>query len=141
VLGKTEKGMAAIMVEGKVSEPFGPTLGGWLEKESPGRLERLAFLQNQLGLRQVPANIRYQLLHRTASALIEALRFGASTAVMIIHSFSSASSTPESFEDFKAFLHLYNVEAAPGQLVFLGTMRGIELYSGWAAGDANFLTY
>lgn len=71
VLGRTENGLVIIMIEGKVSEPFGETLEEWLAEASPGKNQRLDFLQMQLGLTGIPETIRYQLLHRTASALIE----------------------------------------------------------------------
>ncbi len=37
---------------------------------------------------ELDPGVRYQLLHRTASVVIEAKRFHATTAVMIVHSFS-----------------------------------------------------
>ena len=48
-------------------------------------------------------NIRYQLLHRTASALYEAQRYRTKRAIMLVHSFSV---TDTSFDDFKAFAQL-----------------------------------
>ena len=66
----------AIMVEGKVREPFGETLHDWLRNASRGKRERLAFISNLLGLTlPLPDHIYYQLLHRTASAVIAARRF------------------------------------------------------------------
>jgi hypothetical protein len=44
------------MVEGEVSESFGPTLGEWLSEASPGKESRLKFLLRTLGLLQEPAN-------------------------------------------------------------------------------------
>lgn len=32
-------------VEGKVSEPFGPVLSNWNKEASPGKTQRLAFIQ------------------------------------------------------------------------------------------------
>jgi hypothetical protein len=73
-----------------VDEPFAQLLGDWLVNASPGKLTRLAFLCNVLGLeeRTLPHDIYYQLLHRTASAVIEAKRFKTDLAVMLVHSFS-----------------------------------------------------
>jgi hypothetical protein len=88
-LASCRDGLISIMVEGKVSEPFGPTVEEWLIKASPGKYERLEYLRNQIGLdKEFSPHIRYQLIHRTASAVIEARRFCAKTAVMIVHSFS-----------------------------------------------------
>src|SRR5690606_1009209 len=67
---------SAVMIEGKVNEPFGPTVGEWFATPSEGKIGRMRHLCEVLGLSaEPPANIRYQLLHRTASALIEARRF------------------------------------------------------------------
>jgi hypothetical protein len=49
-----------MMVEGKVSEPFGGTLAEWMEKETPGKRTRLEFLMKKLGLPEnIPSSIRY----------------------------------------------------------------------------------
>ncbi len=61
-----------------------------------------------MGLNEpVPGAIRYQLLHRAASAIIEAKRFGAPHAIMLVHSFSQ---THEWFADYAAFAKLLGVE-------------------------------
>lgn len=114
VLARTETGLAVIMVEGKVSESFGPTLNDWLVDASHGKLKRLDFLKQTLGLNQeVPGTIRYQLLHRTASAVLTAREFHAKYALMLVHSFSKEMA---GFEDYAAFLQLYNVKAVAEKL-------------------------
>ena len=45
-------------------------------------------------------SIRYQLLHRTASAVIAAQQFGARLAVMVVHSFSPSH---QWHDDYQAF--------------------------------------
>jgi len=78
----------AIMVEGKVQESFGEPLGDWLRNASAGKHQRLAFIADRLGLTlPLPGHIYYQLLHRAASAVIEAGRFKTDAAAMIVHSF------------------------------------------------------
>ncbi len=135
VLAATGSSLAAIMIEGKVEEPFGPTVAEWLIDASPGKHKRLTFLQEKLGLREPPSgNIRYQLLHRTASAVIEAQRFRARFAVMIVHSFSSHHAW---LDDYQTFLSLFGKEGSIGDLVLLTRLDGIELYCGWAAGPAT----
>ena len=139
VLAKARDGhLIAITVEGKVREPFGETLGEWNAETSRGKNERLAFIREQLGLTgELPAQIRYQLLHRTVSAVIEAGRFNARVAVMIVHSFNQNDLR---FEDYRDFLTLFGTEAAePSRLYWLKKIRNIELYSGWARGDEKFL--
>ena len=130
VLARTSDGqLAAIMVEGKVAEPFGDTLDVWLKDASKGKQTRLRFLCETLGLAYPPPlHIRYQLLHRTASAIIEARRFNAKYAMMIVHSFS-----PEHrwLEDYQAFLGLYGVTGQVEELVELPLPGAIRLYAGW----------
>jgi len=78
VLAKSGNELISIAVEGKVKEEFGPTVGKKREDSSPGVKERLDYLCNLLGITGHDLDtIRYQLLHRTASALIETERFSA----------------------------------------------------------------
>jgi len=78
----------------------------------------------------------FSFLHRTASALIEAKRFNAPKAAMVVHSFSQAS---EWFEDYVNFLKLFGVVAGVGELVGVGERDGVELYFGWAKGAERYL--
>ena len=103
MLANSRSGLITMSVEGKVSEPFGEIVDKWLHKDGQVanrrlRLEGLCRILN-LEIGEV-LDLRYQLLHRTASALIEAERFSASTAVMLVHSFSSKS---EWLEDYVKF--------------------------------------
>ena len=62
----------ATAVEGKADETFGPTVGQWLEDASDGKRKRLEYLCGVLGLiNEGLSELRYQLLHRAASAAIE----------------------------------------------------------------------
>lgn len=98
---------------------------------------RLDYLKEQLGLfEEINPNVRYQLLHRTASAVIEARRFNAKTAVMVVHSFSQQN---EWFDDYSAFMALFGKSAGVGELVSVGYVDGIELFLGWAKGRAKYL--
>jgi hypothetical protein len=137
VLGKSDEGLVSITVEGKVAESFGPTLGEWTRNMSPGKRERLDSLKAILGLEEeIDSSIRYQLLHRTASAVIEANRFNAKTAVMLVHPFSQAE---DWFEDYQAFVRLYDKDIGIGQLTFLTKVGGVEIFTGWVKGEASFL--
>lgn len=136
VLAKSNNELVSIAVEGKVSEPFGPTLEEWMEKASPGKKKRLDFLKNELGFKNnIPQNIRYQLLHRTASAIIEAKRFNASHAVMMVHSFSQ---THEWFDDYKKFLQLFNLGGSIN-LISTTNIGNLELHFAWIQGEADYL--
>jgi len=128
--------LITIVIEGKVSETFGPTVGQWYKTETKGKRLRLAGLKKKLGLAEIPNHIRYQLVHRTASAVIEAERFGAGIAVMILHSFSYEDA---GYDDYSEFLALFGATAAQDQLVFLTDVNEVSLYCGWATGNAKYL--
>jgi hypothetical protein len=107
---------------------------------SVGKLKRLSYLCQMLDLDE-PAthDLWYQLLHRTVSALIEAERFNAPHALMLVHSFSQ---THERFEDYRAFAERMGVSVTvePNQIVQVGKRAGIDLYLGWVQGEAEWLT-
>ncbi len=128
-------GLVAMAVEGKVDEAFGPTVGQKRAERSAGVNERLAWLADRLGLTSVPDSVRYQLLHRTASALVAAEQFHATAAVMVIQSFSP---TCRWFEDYQAFAELMGVEAAVGSIARTKTVAGLPLFIGWCQGDQKF---
>lgn len=137
VLAKADDGaLVSMTVEGKVSESFDKTVGEWNKPGSAGKQERLTFLAQKLGIGQVPDQIRYQLLHRTVSAVLEAERFCARYAVMVVQSFSP---TDEWFDDYDRFLATFRVQSQVGQLVKLQQPGPITLYAGWARGDPKFL--
>lgn len=137
-LASTEGKLVSIAVEGKVSEPFGPTVQEWRAESSPGKTERLAFLCSHLCL-QLPVSdtLRYQLFHRAASAIIEARRFGAAHALMLVHSFSESS---EWFQDYAAFVAQFGGTASENAVVSVGTCFGILLHFAWVRGDAQYLS-
>jgi hypothetical protein len=138
VLAKAGEHLLSVAVEGKVAEPFGPTLEEWLEQPSDGKSKRLAFLQAELGLQErPPQSIRYQLLHRTASATIEARRLGAAHALMLVHSFSQQH---QWFEDFSAFAALFGVKPELGVVHSAGQRAGVHLHLAWVCGDPAYLS-
>ncbi|WP_435311332.1 DUF6946 family protein [Primorskyibacter sedentarius] len=126
----------ALTVEAKVAEPFGPTVGEWLRDASEGKRQRLAALCDLLGCAAPPEHLRYQLFHRTAAALIEADRFGAEAAAMIVQSFSQKHRWFEDFADFAAFLGASPERKMPSQIIAPG---GMPLTLGWATGDERYL--
>lgn len=137
ILAKNDSGLISITVEGKVEEPFDKTIGEWKLDSSPGKDARLAYLSDILALSSpIPDSVRYQLLHRTASAVIEAERFGASHAVMLVHSFSPLN---QWFGDFSDFAKLFGQTAEIGRLISARARNGLPLHLGWAHGDERFL--
>lgn len=129
VLARGREGLIVIMVEGKVSESFGPPVSEWMKDASDGKKERLAFLCNTLNLQsdQVQA-LRYQLLHRAVSALITAERFNAKHAMMLVHSFSKENLW---FEDFTVFAALFGVKPEIGKVLSLGELNEVAFYTAW----------
>ena len=152
VLARAADGLAVIGVEGKAGEAFGPTVDAWQAGRTPadragegartGRERRLAFLMESLGLTSLPGAIRYQLLHRTVAALLEADRFAARHAVVLVHAFDPPASDGRQagFDDFAAFVALFGGEARPGGLASVDRGAGAGgprwLHFGWAAGVA-----
>ena len=124
-------------IEGKVSETFGPTVGEWFSAPSVGKKKRLGFLCQVLGLNPDRiTELRYQLLHRAVSAVIERDRFSMDRAAMIVHSFSQSH---EWFDDYAAFVDSIGARANLGIMDRVALPDGSPLYCGWATGDAQFL--
>ena len=137
-LAKAANGhLIAIAVEAKVSEPFGPTFDDWRANPTPGKSEREEFLRSKLALKdQAMGPVRYQLMHRLASALLEAERFNAAHAVLIVHSFSQQD---EGFADFPSFLALLGAKGDIAEWVRHDAPGQIPTYVGWATGDKRSL--
>jgi hypothetical protein len=126
-----QEGLWTVAIEGKVEEPFGPTVGDWLSGGGQNRRDRIEGIAAELGM-QVYPELRYQLYHRAASAVLEARRFRARNAAMIVHSFSQAETWRSDFNLFAQALG-----AAPDTL----TPFGIRLRLGWATGNETYLEY
>ena len=75
-------------------------------------------------------------MHRLASALLEAERFNASYAALVVHSFSQRD---EWFDDFASFLALFGAKGDIGALVRLDVPGQTPTFAGWARGDKRFL--
>jgi len=138
LLGRSKAGPVSVMVEGKVSESFGPTIAEWRKDASPGKEERLSFLLRTVGLSGVPDGaIRYQLFHRAASAVLEGERYRAVAAIMLVHLFSQERAC---WSDYQAFLQLFDVRADVGKIQRLAGSQRIPLFAAWVLGDCKFLS-
>lgn len=141
VLARSTVGdLLCVMVEGKVNEPFGEPLGKWKAANhgfTDNKQQRLNYLLRELGLAAAPDDVYYQLLHRTASAVIEARRYNARHALMLIHSFSPTAAW---FDDYARFLALFGVTAQKDTLQPLTTRGDVVLSAAWVTGDARFLS-
>ena len=137
VLAEADAGLVSVAIEGKVDESFGEPLAVWMRDASRGKVERLAYLTEVLALPEpVPDTTYYQLLHRTASAVIEAERFKASQAVMVVHSFSPSDRW---FGEFQAFARLYGAETEMGRPSTVTARNDLPLHIVWVHGDEKHL--
>lgn len=130
-LCKAEGGSFILGVEGKVDETLGEVVSDWYNG-TPNRQVRLEGLVDLLGGDFTAiGNLRYQLLHRSASALLEARNFGVSKAIMLVHSFDPRHAW---FEDFEAFSEWLGVPCAkPGILSDPVHLPDVDLFLGWCA--------
>lgn len=128
VLG-LDDGLSILGVEAKVTESFGPYVHEWLDSGA-GKVRRLERLCGGLGLTlQQVLPLRYQLLHRTVAAMLEAGRYRSRRAVMIVHSFCSEAT---GFADYAAFARSLGLEIpTPDQLSEPIALASGELRLGW----------
>ena len=129
-LVRLASGTCGVAVEAKVNEPFGPTIADWLSEASPGKQKRLSFICDLLGLEEPDSTLRYQLLHRTAAAILEARRFGMAEAAMVVQSFAPDHRW---FGDFASFGAAFGHDVAPGIAVRHRLPDGMPLSLGWTA--------
>lgn len=137
-ISRNELGLAVLAVEAKVNEPFGPTLKDKRMQASAGQDKRLAYLESILDVSaSFPDEVRYQLLHRTAAAVLTAQQFHASTAVLLIHSFSPTSKWRDDFETFCLAMRAKSLSANVRQV---SRFMQPALFLVWCSGDSKFLT-
>ena len=123
------KGYISMAVEGKAGEPFASTLEEWLKAASDGKRERLDYLCQVLQAATAPSpDLRYQLFHRTASAVLEAQRFGVPLAVMLVQSFRE---DPQSWNDYGAFRSFLGATAIRGGIAEARRTGTEQLFLGW----------
>ncbi len=124
--------LGIIAVEGKVEESFAEFVSEW--NNTPGKLHRLNKLCGTLGLDPSKVgNLRYQLLHRTASAIYEAKRYRCHHALMLVHSFSR---THRWFSDFVVFSQAMGIHVEqPGTCSPPKLCEGVSLRLAWVADE------
>jgi hypothetical protein len=118
--------LGVVGIEGKAQETFGPLVTEGRRNEA-----RLAGLCSLLTLSPADVqDIRYQLLHRTVATLLEARRYGARDALMLVHSFDAKDA---SLADYRAFADRLGLAGAgPGQVTSSKVLDGIRLRLAWA---------
>jgi len=125
---QTPRGDVILAIEGKVDETFGPLVEAW--NDSPGKSARLSSLCVALELDpSTVGRLRYQLFHRTASALFEAENRGAIAAAMLVHSFDPADA---GYGDFVGFCEALELPPpSPGSVAGPIIRHKTPLYLGW----------
>jgi len=139
ILARGDDQLISIVVEGKVAEDFGQPIAHWkkVKDERTNKKERLNFLLQELNLQQRPVDhIRYQLLHRTVSAIVEAKKFNAKNALVLVHSFSQSY---EHFDDYNQFLGLFGLAGEKDLLAGPININGVDLYFAWVKGEKEYL--
>lgn len=102
----------------------------WRFAHSPGKIARLEKLCALFGLdtRRV-GNLRYQLLHRTAAAIIEAKRYRTTCAAMLVQSWSRGN---DGFCDYVSFFDTLGLpNLVPSRLGGPLDIDGVKLWTGW----------
>lgn len=153
--GRSKKNELIIIgIEGKADESFGQRTYAWVRGDSidppldavlvPTRARRLAFLSEHLRATiDTNSRIRYQLLHRTASVVLEAVLHEAAVALVLVHAFGPMC--PKNWDDYTAFLSQLGLSGVePSRVtgpVFLGKEVDVPTYFLWCqdpiAGDAK----
>jgi hypothetical protein len=128
--------LCVIAVEAKVNEDFGPLLKDKRAEASAGQGRRLEYLHSMLGVSHFDDLIRYQLLHRAASALLTAREFHAQSAVMLIHSFGDK---PNLRADFDAFCKALDAKQLSSGVHAAPTFSSPCMYMAWCTGNRKYL--
>ena len=128
-------GLVSMMVEGKAREDFDATVGEWKKRTSDNGVHtRMQYIMDYIGLRTpVPEEIRYQILHRTASAVIEAERFHAPYAALVVQSFV-ADDAENHYDDFCNFIRLFGKTPTKRRLIEIAHTHGCRLFAAWVQG-------
>jgi len=131
---KTSLGMLSLTVEAKAKETFGDEIlekwftAGRSEKSQINRRKRWEDIQKYLPKSDSFLQVRYQMLHRCAAAVIEAKRFGFLHAAFVVQAFDTPD---ESFQDYAAFCQALKISAARRGMATT-SVDGISLSVGWA---------
>ncbi|MBN1189688.1 MAG: hypothetical protein JXA46_08045 [Dehalococcoidales bacterium] len=133
--------LISVTVEGKVDEPFDRAVADWQLTDMGNKQTRLKFLSDELERTKADIeHIRYQLLRRIASTLLEAKRFNAPNALMLVHSFSRfEGGENKSFQDYCAFVSSFGKQGRMNSVVFVKNVNGIDLYLAWVNGERKYL--
>jgi len=129
-------GLISMTVEGKATEDFDGKLGSWKKRTSKNGVDlRLGQIMAKLGLKTaIPDRIKYQLLHRTASSVIEAERFHAPYAVVVVQSFVTDDSRNH-YDDFCEFIQMFGKIPSKNTLIEISKPCGKRLFAAWVQSE------
>lgn len=127
-----DSGIGILTIEAKVDEGFDKTIDEWLKVDSAGKRKRLEGLCARFGVnpREV-GKYRYQLFHRVASALIEAKRYRASHAAMIVQSWCAQRSSFSDYVEFGRLIGFSDIRL--DALTEPKTFDSVSLRIGWSS--------
>ena len=132
---RNETALCIVAVEAKVLEDFGPSLSTKRLSASNEQADRLDFLHTLLKVKRFSDAIRYQLLHRTASAILTAREFHAGAAVMLVQAFETPSDRRKDFVDFCGEMGATQVSSDVYKVPEFGA---INLYLAWCNGNSKY---
>jgi hypothetical protein len=124
-------GVTSVAVEAKAGEPFDETVSDWLKdaSEKSGKPTRLRQVCGILRLLEPHVQkCRYQLLHRSAAAILEAKRFRLRNALFLVHAFGENG---KSLEDYRYWASLLGVKAEANCLTNVGIRNEIDMWIAW----------
>jgi hypothetical protein len=130
-----QEGLAVVAVEAKVLESFGPYVGEKRKGASENQSVRLNYLHQLLKVEAFPDTIRYQLLHRTASAILTAQAFHAKTAIMLVHAFATPM---DRRSDFQAFCKIMGAEEVAPSVYKVASIAKPQLFLAWCNGNEKY---
>lgn len=124
--------IAVLGIEAKVREPFGPTVTEWLAQGGSNRIDRLDGLRGVFGISaEVAMGLRYQLFHRVAASMLEAKRFRAKKAAVLVQSFCPDRTGLADFQAFADAAGFGRVE--PDGISGEKDVAGVTMRVGWVA--------
>jgi hypothetical protein len=132
---RNEAGLCIVAVEAKVLEDFGPLVSEKRASTSDGQTARLEFLHRLLEVPRFSDGIRYQLLHRTASAILTARAFHASSAVMLVQAFDTPADRRSDLEEFCR--EIQAISLAP-EIYKVPQFLAPNLYIAWCDGNPKY---
>lgn len=127
----TATGVVSVAVEAKAGEPFDKVVREWLAEASdrsgkPKRLDQLCAILEIA--RDDALELRYQLLHRSVAAILEAIRFQVPRALFLVHAFGDNAA---SLADYRQWAQRFGLRAEADRVQYVGVRSGIEFWIGW----------